>query len=701
MKSKIPLSILILLVLSISVYSVQTGLYTPPDNFYWIIGGVVMANNTFTVNATPLGTGLIKNVTLYSNVSGSWTNEYVNNTAGTAGAKVTRIFLENNTGISTATISDGMVFIWNAYSCDNASIFDNEPVMLSGGKGGLSNYPVSSVRGIMNDTGTSVGTGACNLTASTGRLSCNQTSGVSELLTPIILVNYTLSSTCRYAGANRTVYVEDAPAITINAPATSSYSTSENVNVNITVVGDSASYQCEIYSNDTGTWGLEGNTPLMLNNTSAKFQKQFTEGNVVLNSKCWEIPNSNIYGWATSNVTITVDTTVPVISLTSPTSGSSQSTTLYFNGTVTEINLQECRLFINKTNTDWGVLTNYNESTTVFIGSNLNFTSKVFADGDSLKWGVWCNDSAGLTAWSSNYTVNLYSGTPSLTSSKNYTSSTADDTGFTVEFIFSEAVNATFKYGLTSMSQTNTARESDYDTNQTFTLTFNDNYETNYYCNITFCDRSNNCNNTIPELIIKTPVPLKSGWTLWSVYDSSIDLSRIESESGADYVYWWNATSQAWKYYSATTNADLGNDYGIHPAVWLYSTSGTTWFRNNSGTASFDYNITSGHNFLPMYFDYTFGNLSHNLFRNSSGGNVTDITSPYGAGGVGFSIEDYAGYNNSAQEWNLFYYTWDTANTTELGKNYKNGIDALWFYSQYNVTLNVTPNGQIFANWTR
>lgn len=702
-------SIIIFTLCAFLVYGIVTGEYlSPSEGYYAIRGGGVMPNITFEINTTPNGaSGVIDNATLYHNISGTWGANYTNTTNGTVGTETNRIFPPRDTLMNLNTLTDGLIFSWNVYACDNISMFYNEPVMLSGGKGGVSNYPVSAINGIMNDSGTSVGTSVCNLTSTTGRLSCNQsttnTSGVTKyLLTPNILVNYTISSTCRFIGSNRTIYVEDSPSITINSPTTSTYSDSEDVDVNITVYGDSVDYQCEIYSNDTGNWSVEGSTPRMLNNTSSKFQKQFTEGNIVFNSKCWETKNSNIYGWSTSNITLTIDETDPVIVLNHPSdSGYKTTKTFYFNATVNDSNLVACRLYLNSTilNTSQWNSTNYNESvTSMTSGTVFNFSQKTFSsDFQNLKWAVWCNDSAGNYKWSSNYTVSIDTTLPGLNRNLNY-STAGYPNAFTVEFNFSKEVNATFKYGLTSMSQSHILKETDYAINQTFLLTFNDSYETNFYANITCCDVEGNCNNTLPEMVIKSPISLKENWTIWSIYDSVINLSDLYSESKADYVYYWNNTGQEWIYHSSVTSSDGDYNLGVGDSAWFYSTDGISYFRNNTGSSAYHVNVTGGNAFFPLYHDYTFGNISYNIFRNDTGGNVT--SGLIWTGGLEFIVEDYASYNNSAQEWELFYYTWSSNNATMLGKNTKNGLDTLWAYVDYNLSINFTPNGEVIGNWT-
>jgi len=698
MKKTILISLIIVLAMAIFSFAISTPkLISPIDNFYWILGGYVMGNQSFTINSTPIGTGKIMNATLYTNISGTWKANTTNSTIGAEGTEVNRIFTQANTNISTNDLSNGKVFVWNVYSCDNVSVFYNEPVILSGGSGGVSHYPVASVEGIMNDTAISVGLGVCNATLSSGTLKCNQTSinssgTATQLLTPLILVNYTISSSCKF-GTNRTVHAENAPSITLNLPTTGSYDTDGMVTINLTVTGDDSRYNCEIYSNDTGNWSIKSGGINPLNNTSTLTTNSFNEGNGIRwNAKCTENLNSNIYGW-TSNSTISIDKTNPSISLISPADNAYQRYVIATNGysglisiNVSDANVDSCALKINGTS-------NNTQAYTSGTQLNMSFNSS----GSVYKWNVWCNDSTGRTAETSNRTLNLLTTAPNLNRFINYSTS-GTCKGFTVEFNFSEPVNATFKYGTSSMSRTTNLSESDYSINQTFTLTFNNSYETNFYANLTFCNPSGNCNNTIPELIYKSPIPLCSGWSSWSVYDSGITPANLAGNSTAEYVYWYNNTAQSWGYYTSGVSSGIKSSLGIGDVAQLYTAVDNTYFRNNTGSSKFYINVTGGSVFLPLYFDWTFGNLSYSVFRADNGSNTTPTG--YSGSGLEFRIDDFASYNNSNHKYNLFTYQWDTNNLTKLGKNYKNGLDTIWTYIGYNLSINFTANGEVIGNWT-
>ncbi len=732
-----------IILMSILVYALSVEYINPIDEFYLIKEGGVMGNITFEVNSTPTGaSGAIMNVTLYHNISGTFKINFTDTTIITTSIEVNTTFPSENTSIFSKDLLDGSVFVWNTYVCDNVTSFYNEDVFLdapdvftifdnytnltgdglcdvnctnsfivTAGRGRLVNYPVLTLDGVENTTGEILS--ACILNGSTdGYFRCNQTKTTyngsgNTILTEVIStssvrVNYTISSSCSFIGSNRTVYVEDAPVITVNNPTTGGYSDSETVDINITVTGDDATYLCYIYSNDTGNWTQEPGANTAVNNTLKSTYKVFSEGNIVWNPRCDETGNSNIYGWS-SNQSIIVDTTNPAITLNSPSDNSyvnhiigTEGYSAIINLTVIDANANTCILRVNGS---------INRTKSYTSGTQLNMTFNA-TDGN-YEWNVICSDDAARTTETTNRTITIDTVMPGILRNINYTSSAANCKRFTVEFNSSEQVNLTFKYGLTSMSQTFTEIESDYAINQTVPLNFNDSYETTFYANASICDRAANCNTSYSEMTIPSPIPLCTGWSLWSIYDLTINLSDYRLTSGADFVYYWNNTGQSWIFSSAAGSSSESHDMKIGDVVQLYESTNTTYFRNNTGTPQYYLNITGGHVYFGLYHEYSFGNISYNLFRNESGGNTTsnDSNSYFGDAmnsteGLEFQIDYLSGFNNSNQEYIDAPFRWSWNNDTILGKNYKNYLDTLWAYIPYNITINFTPGGEIIGNHT-
>ena len=260
------------------------------------------------------------------------------------------------------------------------------------------------------------------------------------------------------------------------------------------------------------------------------------------------------------------------------------------------------------------------------------------------------------------------------------------------------------------MAQTHTEIEIDFAINQTQVLTFNTSYETIYFINMTPCDRAGNCNDSegdFEEFDLKSPVGLCSGWSIWSMHQQQIALSNVSSDTTSDFVYWWNATNQAWAYYTSTATGKGNHKLDLGDVVWLYDATDLTWWRNRNDTdisGRHEINLTIGHAYLPILFNTTFGNLSTEIFRNETGGNTTlgnytgILPDGLGDGGLEFQIDFFAGYNNTDHEWVSHIWGWDWKNDTTLGPYWKNGLDAIYIFTNYSLSVNLTAGGFVYAN---
>ena len=488
-----------------------------------------------------------------------------------------------------------------------------------------------------------------------------------------------------WASANRTVHVDQPPAITLTSPATTSYSSTTDVNIQYNVTGDSDDYNCYFWTNDTGTWAQDGSFSIVSNNSGETIQRQVNEGqSISWNVQCFEngAKYPNVYDFNSTNRTINVDLTVPVLNDLTPADGrgaNSIPTTITVN--VTDINIDTCVLNVNGT---------VNRTYTT-ITSNADTAMGFNASDGVWGWNVVCNDSAGNSVASANRSLEIDTVQDSISANRNY-SVDGNCNGFQVEFIFSDEVNATFKYGTSTMAQTYTEVESDYATNQTFILTFNDSYETTFYANITFCDLAGNCNNSIVEKQIESPVSLCTGWSLWSNWDSGINLSDLYSESTADYIYKWNDSDQRWAYYSSGATAEATTTVDEGEVVFYYESGNRTYFRDTT-VANYTRNIRNGYNWFGLNYQPTMGELSYNQFRNSSGGNRTNQDKQ-------FQFNYFSAYNNSNQNYITHIYKWSLENTTTVGQNW---LDTVHVFSNFTVTVDMNTTagyGHVTGNWS-
>lgn len=494
-------------------------------------------------------------------------------------------------------------------------------------------------------------------------------------------------SVCTFMSTNRTLHIETAPYISCNYPTSSLVVTSKTLNYNITIDGDSVDYKCDLYTNYSGDWSIHSTYADVTNGTNKILPAVFAEdsNDLSYNFYCYEkgAGYPYIYGYNDSNRTVSIDTTLPSVSFITS-DNSYQATNGYINYTLTERNPSSCQFWDNRTGT-YGL----NQTKTALAGANFfnyNITDGVY------KYYVSCNDSLNAFANSSVRTITIDSAYPYFSSAKNYTLAGNCSARY-FNITFSEASNLTLYYGKTSGAGDGVIKETDFATTQTVNIPF-DGYEVLNYVNLTFCDRVGQCNTT-HTFSWYTPLPLCSGWSMYSLHDTSLNMSEIHRLSTADYVYWYNESAQTYTYYASsyTTFGALPLGFGDKGVLNLYSSSGTTWYRNTTVPVTYyTKNLVVGNNFLALYQSHTLGNITDYMLKNVSYGNAT-------INGLTFRIDTIAGYNNTAQEWLLHPYQWDWNNNTKAGSP-KSGIDNIWLYSPYRLIVNVTAPGYVNGNWT-
>ena len=176
---------------------------------------------------------------------------------------------------------------------------------------------------------------------------------------------------------NKSVYSH--PNITLDLPAASTSSSTASQYVNLSVIGKADQYHCQLYYNATsnawsnstltttllGAAGIVTNQSPGVRNKTYNFSvRTFPEGITNWNVRCNEIGNERAFSWA-ANRTLTVDSTFPVVTLTNynnsrgtawgsthkmfdPTHGYVLNRTgLWFNYSVTEANLDRCKVYIS------------------------------------------------------------------------------------------------------------------------------------------------------------------------------------------------------------------------------------------------------------------------------------------------------------------------------------------------------------------
>lgn len=480
------------------------------------------------------------------------------------------------------------------------------------------------------------------------------------------------------------------PSITMNIPSTNTNFSTASIAPNISVTGASSYYNCDFYSNDTGTMTEEGSPVTLANGVSGVFpNKTVSEGSVMWNVKCFEQGHDLGWSWGT-NTTFTVDLTAPVVSINELIDGTGahiSSTKHYLrtlnftpNVSVTELWLKNCSYYLSDS-TNGTALLNQTNTTSKFNTSYLGNSLGIY------NFYVTCDDYVGKRGTSDTYYFTVDIINPFLNSSVAFANySLKSCTAFGLNISASESLdNSTILYGNT----TNLSNRETYFTDgrtRIHTIVFNKEWETMYSINFSLTDLAGNVNDSIFTLKQTTPVPLCAGWNIYTVYNEE-PISSLKTHANSSYVYWWNNSGQAWVYSDATR---LKRGY----AAYFYAPDDTTWFRNAShADIGYQTNLSSGHNYLGIGYPTYFNTTLNVQFKNDSLGNITPQL-------LEFRIDYISAWNNTGKNWVSSMYGMKWRNETAVGRTVSNGLDAVWIWSNYNLSINVTKLGTIYGNWS-
>lgn len=493
-----------------------------------------------------------------------------------------------------------------------------------------------------------------------------------------------------------------APAITFWSPVASQTLTATSIIPNISVNGQDSSYRCEIFVNDSSNeMTKRGATKTLANATPTNFANiTLSEGIHLINARCSDYSNAKSFIWA-DNITFIIDAGTPSLSvdyLIDENLASIDVNTRYIkttnfslNLTITDDNLDSCDLYLS--NDVNGTL--YLNKTEQSPASNLRLFDgvRVLNSTGVYSYYVTCNDSSGQSTTSSTYYFTIDQLAPRYNGTFNY-SVGGSCTSFAINITANEVLtNSSITYGNSSYSSSYTTHINTTDSMyRIHELDLDYGWENFYVINITLTDLAGNVNNTIQvdagQLTMRSPVPLCTGWSIYTMYDNSYDISSLKTAANASFVYLWNQTSQGWLY-ANTDGLSAGN------AVYLYNPTDTTWFRPAiDADINHNFSMSSGHNYVGIGYGTTFGDLSTRQFRNFTGGNKTED-------GLNTLIDYFAAWNNTGKNWVMAMYeaTWE--NSTWIGRNFTTGLDAVWVWSDYNLTVQINAtSGHIIANWS-
>jgi hypothetical protein len=505
-------------------------------------------------------------------------------------------------------------------------------------------------------------------------------------------------------GTNRTLYVEIPPDAKLTHPINGANSSTEINSVNFTIDGlriNNDKAVCSLYTNESGGWGSRKDYITNSSTNSWAFDYQFADDTTTKwGVYCYEsLHPLDIYGWSSQNYTITVDTIFPAVTINTPNGIFDTDGTYSINYTATDTNLDECDAYLNLT-TPAKILNSTNTSMNTGIPDMLTLTT--IGDGN---WSYYfdCNDSVNHRKNSSTQWIYVDSATPSFNATADnisYTPSGCDN--MLVSFNATrttEPINATIHWG-TANKMTNSSN-SDFKTagKHTFNVSNMNNKDTVSY-NFTVCDKSGKCNDT-ESYTFTFPWKICSGWTLYSIWDSQITMENIGTNSSADYVYWWNSSSQSWKYWSPGVETSSEHILTFGDVVHLYDAIGTTLNRNTSLQQAYVKNIYKGDNWVGLWQSQKMGDLVVDFMNSSNTWSLgyeqaSKVNgSAEGGGPIMFNITDFNVFNNSAHEYTIPYvYNSSLNNNTEVGN--LTDFEALWLWSDWNLTWIGTDINQTF-----
>ena len=515
--------------------------------------------------------------------------------------------------------------------------------------------------------------------------------------------------TSEKSSANRTINVEYPPLVTINKPANNNWSQTQVATLSWTVTSaftSGTTFSTRIWTNESGTWNPRTGTIIATNDTAFTKTYLFNEKSAIV----WSIEakqqnDAAVFNYSV-NRTIRIDATDPVISVAT-TNRTTNDNTPEINATVTESNVGTLSVFTNFSGT-WKI--NYSNSSIVSGVQANYFNSTAIADGFYI-WGIKVNDSSARVTDSLNYSLIIDTVPPAVTVISNASVDTACDQR-NITFTTDEGAVSTLTYDTdTDVSDGTAVTNSNLITSHGLVLDFDFNGEITYYFNITVTDLAGNINNSVKQTVFQTPARVCAGWSQYAVYDGLINLSTVQNQSGADLVYFWNATNQQWVFKTAglTTNDGVNVGYRTkYHVVHLFENTNSTWLRNTTNQGLYNYNVTSVNNFVNVPTDYNFGNLTESFgnttfnfpsfIGNDSSFGTSGSNSTFGP----YNITFFAGYNNTLQDYvsHIFNFTW--ANETILepcpNRAFKETcMETFWVASDFNVTWNGTA---VRINWT-
>ncbi len=515
------------------------------------------------------------------------------------------------------------------------------------------------------------------------------------------------------ASANQTFVVQYPPSVTLLLPPDQNWSQNRRVNLsyNVNTSFDSETQiRTRIWTNESGEWLPGTGTIFATNGTTHSHEYIFLEStNIIWGVEAIQQNDGNVFNFSV-NRTIRIDSTDPVVSISSPADSSTNNGTLVVSWTASDINLDSTSIFVGGgIDTDTYENANFtNMSVNPSVTSYTHVLNTSFADG-VYNFSVEANDSSGRIIRTENITFIVDTTSPNSSNVGNF-SVVGPCSQRKINWSTNESTNHTFSIDTdTEVADGTIFENSSFSTEHSILFDFGLNAEVLHYFNLTVCDVAGNC-NTSGQKTFDTPARVCGGWNQYGIYYATT-LGEIMDNSGADLVYVWNQTSQNWIFVTSGLSTNTGTDVGTGTGIvvaHLFENTNSTWVRNSSvtdGTVSqYNINISSVNNFIAIPRTYNFGNLSESFTNGSAkdGGAGVEFPSTDETGTFIWNISAFAGWNQSKQGYvnHIYNFTW--ANSTVIEPCHKRTenptcMEVVWVASSFNVSWN---NTAVYANWT-
>ncbi len=215
------------------------------------------------------------------------------------------------------------------------------------------------------------------------------------------------------------------PSVVLNTPVNNYNSSNTTQIFNCSTTDDNSLVNITLYGNWSG-WGAKNTTNITGTSNSSQWINTLSDGTYIWNCKAED--NTGNASFASSNHTLTIDTTPPIVFLDSPANNSwAQSNSITFKYTPQDANLASCTLYHNASG--WAANTT---NSSVLDSIQSEFT--IALSDNPYLWNINCTDSAGNSAFNTtNSTINI----DATMSAVSFSASTAqNDSYFNRDWIY-------------------------------------------------------------------------------------------------------------------------------------------------------------------------------------------------------------------------------------------------------------------------